>query len=143
MAVVRRQRAPRAADGEACNMSRNSCKARALCLERHARTNKRGGIYMICSCGCGLPFNPATTKWRADHGARHAEGGKETADNLWPILESCDRIKAAKDTSEVAKGKRAGAKHFGVERKSGFRRPPDGMEYDWKRGGYRRAGSDD
>lgn len=121
---------------------RNSKKAREIVLATHAKVNKRGGIFLECHC-CGFPFNPATTKWRADHIRRHAEGGEESAANLWPILESCDRIKAANDTSEIAKGKRAGAKHFGVERKSGFRKPPSGMEYDWRRGGYRRAGSDD
>ena len=112
---------------------RNSEKARTICFETH-RQEDAGGIYMVCHC-CDTSFNPATTKWRADHIRRHAEGGKETPENLWPIIEAHDAGpggKAAKDNSAVAKGKAWAKKHYGISQKSGFRKPPLGMEYDWK-----------
>lgn len=99
---------------------------------------------MKCSCGCGVEFNPAQEKWRADHGARWAEGGKDVPENLWPILTSCDAGidgKAAEDTRQVAKGKRVRDKHFGIKQKSGFYKPP-GMKYDWKQGRYRKDDDD-
>jgi hypothetical protein len=126
--------------------SRNSEKVREICLVTHVKMNKRGGIYLICSCGCGLSFNLVTMKWRADHGACYVEGGKETVENLWPIMERCDAGKdgkAVKDTREIVYGKRAGKKHFGVRRTgSGFRQPPPGMKFDWKEGRYRRETDD-
>jgi len=106
---------------------RNSVRARRICFDTHKKIDEQGHVYMVCSCGCKARFNPATTKWRADHGARHAEGGKEVAENLWPIIEACDAGKggkAAKDTTAVAKGKRWAEKHYGIQRKSGFRKPP-------------------
>lgn len=101
--------------------SRDSVKARRICFDTHKRVDADGHVYMVCSCGCGQPFNPATTPWRADHGARWAEGGKDTPENLAPILLSCDAGKggkAAKDTKEVAKGKRWKDKHYGIAKSS-------------------------
>lgn len=100
-------------------MSRNSVKARRICFETHKKVDASGRVYMICSCGCFQSFNPATTRWRADHAARWAEDGKDTPENLYPILEAHDAgkgNKAAKDTKEVAKGKRVAAKHYGIKR---------------------------
>lgn len=115
-------------------MSRNSNKARGLVLDTHLQHDQMGA-FMICHC-CGLRFDPATRRWRADHIRRHAEGGEESAENLWPILESCDvgkDGKAADDTREVAKGKRVRANHYGVrEKRNGFRKPPPGYN-PWTR----------
>ena len=114
-------------------MSRNSTKARQICLDTHLKTDAMGE-YMICHVS-GVRFNPRITKWRADHIRRHAEGGEDTPSNLWPILESADAGpdgKAAQDTSEIAKGKRVRKKLYGVERKSGFRKPPPGYN-SWTR----------
>lgn len=102
-------------------MNRNSVKARRICFETHKKQDENGRVYMVCSCGCDTKFNPATTPWRADHGARWAEGGRDTPENLSPILVSCDAGaggKAARDTKEVAKGKRVAAKHYGVKKRS-------------------------
>ena len=102
-------------------MNRNSVRARRICFETHKKVDASGRVYMICSCGCSRSFNPATTPWRADHAARWAEGGQDTPQNLSPILVSCDAGKggkAAKDTREVAKGKRVKDKHWGIKKSS-------------------------
>ena len=105
---------------------RNSVRARRICFETHRKQDDGGTYYMVCSCGCGQRFNPATTRWRADHGARWGEGGRDVPENLWPIIEAHDAgkgNKAAKDTKEVAKGKRMGEKHYGVSKGAKKGRP--------------------
>lgn len=117
--------------------SRNSERARTICFRTHAKEDEHGW-FMICSCGCGNKFYPADTAWRADHGRRWAQGGKDTPDNLWPIITKHDQGadgKAADDTKWVAKGKRNFAKHHGIKQSSrpmmgskasGFKRKMDG-----------------
>ena len=92
---------------------RDSTKARRICFDTHKKTDDRG-VHMICHLhGCRI--DPIRTRWRADHIRRHAEGGLETAENLWPICEICDREdKAPDDTSEVAKGKRVYEQNYGI-----------------------------
>jgi hypothetical protein len=117
---------------------RNSVEARRICFNTHRREDKMG-IFLVCH-ECGGRISPATEPWRADHIHRHAEGGKETAGNLWPIHTRCDSGpdgKAARDTSAVAKGKRVMEKHFHIREKKGFYKPK-GAKYDWARGGYRK-----
>lgn len=85
---------------------RDSAKCRRLCFNRHRKQDKMG-IHLICYvCGCRIDAIRESSKWRADHIARHAEDGPDTEDNLWPICLDCDSVKAPHDTSEVAKGKR-------------------------------------
>lgn len=120
-------------------MTRNSTKARRICFEAH-KIESDGFIFLRCHV-CKHELDPVREKWRADHIRRHAEGGEDTAENLYPICMDCDGGvggKAADDTIQVAKGKRNRDKHFGIKQKTGFRKPPPGMKYDWKRGGYRR-----
>jgi hypothetical protein len=116
---------------------RNSVKARRICFDTHRREDQMG-IYLTCHW-CGGRIRPAIESWRADHSERHAEGGAESAENLWPIHTRCDsgpEGKAARDTREVAKGKRVMEKHFHIREKgNSFRRPP-GVKFDWKRGRY-------
>lgn len=103
-------------------MTRNSQRDREICLDAHLKHDAMGP-YMICHRS-GVRFNPATTRWRADHIRRHAHGGESTGENLWPILESEDagpNGKAAQDTREIAKGKRMRKAHFGVKKRGGFR----------------------
>jgi hypothetical protein len=93
---------------------------------------------MICHIS-KLRIHPMKDEWRADHIKRFAEGGDGSPENLWPILKKYDvgvDGKAAKDTREVAKGKRVRDKAFGIKRKSGFRRAPPGMRFDWTAGRY-------
>lgn len=124
-------------------MNRDSTKARRICWDTHKFTGPLGRPVMECSWCKGTIDPVAGDKWRADHIRRHAEGGEETADNLWPIHESCDREhKAPNDTREVAKGKRMGNKHFGIERRK-KRWKPAGMTWSWSERRYVRAGSED
>jgi hypothetical protein len=63
--------------------------------------------------------------------AWRAVGGGETAENLWPAHEACHAAKSRKDASEVAKGKRVAAKHYGIRRSA---RPMAGSRTSkWKR----------
>lgn len=117
-------------------MNRNSVKARRLCIERHAY-KRDGSEFMRCHCGCGVEFNIATTAWRADHNVLHSSGGKETADNLYPIRTKCDlEWKAPADNREAKKATRIREKNLGIRRAkgrpmmgsraSGFKRKMDG-----------------
>lgn len=108
-------------------MKRNSEKARRICVDTHAWFNLLGRKCMSCHV-CGGTIELLSTKpngWRADHIQRHAEGGKETAENIWPICLDCDTGtdgKAADDTRAVAHGKRMANRHDGVKiRGRGFR----------------------
>ena len=122
-------------------MTRNSTKARRICVDTHAWFNNLGRKCLTCHV-CKGTIDLVATKpdqWRADHVIRHAEGGKETASNLFPICITCDtgtEGKAAEDTRTVAKGKRNADRHFGITRGTGFRKPPAGMKYDWSAGRY-------
>lgn len=114
--------------------ARNSTKARRICFRAHSELDADGKRYMLCHI-CAKRIDPARDEWRADHIRRWSEGGTDTAGNLWPICIPCDEWKAPKDTREVAKGKRAEEKHYGVKRParpmpgsraSGWRKRMDG-----------------
>ena len=123
---------------------RDSTKARRICFDAHRFTGPLGRPVMKCHY-CDSLIDPIRDQWRADHIRRHAEGGEDTAENLWPIHLTCDvQHKAPNDTREVAKGKRASNKHFGIERKrSSFRKKPPGAKFDWATGRYVMADRDE
>lgn len=100
-------------------MARNSTKARRLCIERHAYDRDDVSL-MRCHCGCDVEFDPSTTAWRADHNILHSSGGKEVADNLYPIRVKCDlEWKAADDNREAKKATRIMEKNLGIRRPKG------------------------
>lgn len=103
---------------------RDSAKARRICVEAHHWHNLLGRKCLTCHvCKRAIDLHKEPTAWRADHIRRHAEGGEDTAENLWPICLECDcgtEGKAADDTRTVAKGKRIQDKADGVRRKSSF-----------------------
>lgn len=115
-------------------MTRNSTKARRICFDTHKKQDAQG-IHMICHY-CKQRIDPVRDEWRADHIRRHAEGGEESAENLWPIHTVCDLThKAPQDTREVAKGKRYRDKYYGIRqsknpmpgsKRSGWKRKMDG-----------------
>lgn len=114
---------------------RDSRRARGICLKTHGMYDRLGRLYMVCHCGCKQTIDPARQRWRADHSARWSDGGRDTPQNLWPILEACDAGKdgkAAKDTKIIAHGKRASAKMYGYRKAKG--RPLPGT----KRSGLRK-----
>jgi 5-methylcytosine-specific restriction protein A len=101
---------------------RNSQRARRICRETHEREDHLGRRYMICHCGCKAIIWPTVSQWRADHVRRWAEGGRDTADNLRPILVRCDAGKdgkAARDAKIIAHGKRASHRHYGGSKRKG------------------------
>ena len=116
-------------------MSRNSTRARRICVDTHKRQDAMG-LYMICHvCKSRLNLTPPTTEFHADHIRRYAEGGEDTPENLWPICIPCHKPKSAKDTTEVAKGKRYSEKHYGIRqsknpmpgsKRSGWKKRLDG-----------------
>lgn len=110
-------------------MNRNSVRARRICFETHRKQDPMG-VYMLCHL-CKQRISPGRDNWEADHIARHAEGGGETAENLWPAHEACHAAKSRKDASEVAKGKRVAAKHYGIKRSA--RPMPGSKASKWKR----------
>ena len=107
-----------------------------MCLEAHS-FEWNGQRHLKCHV-CALLINPATRPWHADHIRRYAEGGEDTPDNVFPICVPCHRAKSAKDTSEIAKGKRVYKRHFGVKRSKGFAKPK-GAKWDWSQGRYVRG----
>jgi hypothetical protein len=117
-------------------MTRNSTRARRICVDTHAWFNLLGRKCLTCHV-CGSTIDLVATKpheWRADHIRRHAEGGEETAENLWPICIGCDTGsdgKAADDTRAVAKGKRVADKADGVRVKKPW--PKRQNAWGWNR----------
>lgn len=111
----------------AADRHRNSTKARRICFEHHRQFDEAGRAFMICCCGrglrpsCGQRIDPVRDPWRADHGIKPwSEGGEDTPENLFPVLERCDREKSApEDASRIAKNKRIHDRHYGIKRSSG------------------------
>lgn len=106
--------------------ARNSTRARRICFDAHKWVNPLSGRTMLTChvCKTWIDVLKDPTAWRADHIRRHAEGGEDTPENLFPICLDCDTGedgKAAQDTRDVAHGKRASNKHFGIERKRPWR----------------------
>lgn len=116
-------------------MTRNSTKARRICVDTHAWFNLLGRKCLTCHvCSRTIELLKEPQGWRADHIKRHAEGGGETAENLWPICLDCDTGtdgKAADDTRAVAKGKRMADKHDGVKVKRPW--PKRQNQWGWGR----------
>lgn len=115
--------------------TRDSTKARRICFDAHKTYDHLGRVRLICHLNKCV-IDPVRDKWRADHIRRFADDGEDTAENLFPICERCDRDeKAPADTTAVAKGRRQGERHYGVKRPTGFRRPK-GAKFDWSLGRY-------
>lgn len=118
---------------------RDSVRARRICFDTHKQRDEMG-VFLRCY-RCDRRIDPVrqSKDWRADHHPkRWADGGEDTPDNLKPICIWCDSGsdgKAAQDTREVAKRKRISEKHFGIRRKTGFRKPL-GAKFDWSQGRY-------
>lgn len=66
----------------------------------------------------------AGEKWQADHRIAIVNGGRNSEDNLWPVLEAPHRVKTAEDVALKAKIARTRAKHLGIHPKSGLSKHP-------------------
>lgn len=69
---------------------RNSTRARRICWNTHKTVHVGTGEQVMICHECKQYIDPIRDQWRADHIVRHAEGGEDTPDNLWPIHISCD-----------------------------------------------------
>ncbi len=89
-------------------------------FDAHKKVDERGCIFLICHI-CGGKINPGREKWEADHMIARAFGGTEGA----PVHVACHREKTSKDdVPAIAKSKRVRDKHFGVKKRSAFKKPP-------------------
>ena len=111
----------------------SSKKLRRVCFEANIRTDPEGGVFMVCHI-CGCQIWPTIDKWECEHVMRRCLSGDDSAENLKPAHVKCHRVKTSADVSENAKGKRVSDKVLGIERKSGWRRPPG--KFNWKAGRY-------
>jgi len=114
-------------------MSRDSAKCRRIVVDAHAIKNPAGRRLLQCHvCGGWIDVLKEPKRWRADHIRRYAEGGADTADNLFAICIECDGGvdgKAADDTREVAKGKRVRDSHDGIRKsRRPMRKAPEGWD---------------
>ena len=101
--------------------TRNSAKARRICFEAHRHDGPLGPKrYLTCHvCKCEIDTVCNKSGWHADHIRRWADDGEDTDENVWPICPECHAPKSANDTTEIAKGKRQGANHYGLREKRG------------------------
>lgn len=123
----------------------NSTKVRRECFEKHRYTDPVSGrVMMDCYlCGGAIDVALSTTKnsphsWEAEHTSPHFFGGEDVK----PAHTTCHKVKTASDQGDIAKSKRIRDKRFGIVRKQGFRKPPEGYEYSWKARKYIRIGEE-
>lgn len=122
----------------------SSTKLRRQCFDANKYQDALTGRIMLTCHLCGLPIDPVREDWEAEHVVRRAASNDDSVANLKPAHVSCHAVKTAQDVRENAKGKRASAKHFGIERKrSSFRKKPAGAKFDWSQGRYVMAGDDE
>lgn len=131
-------------------MSRpSSTKIRRECFERNRYTDPVSGRVMMDCYLCGVAIDVALSAtrnsphaWEAEHVIRRVLSKDDSPSNILPAHVSCHKPKTARDTTENSKGKRVHDKHYGITRKQGFRKPPEGYEYSWKAKRYVRIGED-
>ena len=112
----------------------SSTKIRRICFDDNKREDENGRVYMICHI-CNGPIWPSKgDAWEAEHVMRRCLSNDDSAANLRPAHVKCHKVKTAADVSENAKGKRVSDKVLGIERKSGWRRPPG--KFNWRSGRY-------
>lgn len=103
------------------NRRPSSTKLRRECFDRNKFTDPLSGRIMLTCHICGLAFNPATTKWEAEHVSRRALKGDDSPSNILPAHKAdCHSEKTRKDISENAKGIRVHDRHFNIKQSSGF-----------------------
>lgn len=103
--------------------SNSSDLCRRLCLERHMQQDRQG-FFMACHvCGGRIDCVKKSKSWQADHHpVPVANGGEDVAENIQPLCIVCATSKNADDWRNIAHGRRAADKHFGVKQSKGWRR---------------------
>jgi len=108
---------------------------------RLAAWNRCGGHCEKCTAKITAANGPP----QYDHIVPDAVGGPATLDNCQTLCKTCHNTKTHEaDVPQIAKTKRVMVNRVNaVERRSGFRKPPAGFKYDWKRGGLKKEAQDD
>lgn len=112
----------------------NSTKVRRECFDRNKFTDPVSGRVLMTCYLCGLPIDPIRQKWDAEHVVRRVLSNDDGPGNVLPAHVECHKPKTADDIREHSKGVRTRDKHFGIVRKQGFRKVPEGYAYSWKAG---------
>jgi 5-methylcytosine-specific restriction endonuclease McrA len=73
-------------------------------------------------------------KWDVEHVRPLALGGADDQSNMRPAHKDCHKTKTKADAASWSKAKRVKAKHLGIKKPGGFRKPPPGFKYDWRVG---------
>jgi 5-methylcytosine-specific restriction endonuclease McrA len=93
-----------------------------------------GPLYGLSAERCNAPLGYGV---EFDHYLLAANGGDNSLENCRAVCKACHRHKTSKhDTPLAAKTVRQRDKNDGIKKRSSFRKPPEGYEYDWKRGRY-------
>ena len=71
-------------------------------------------------------------KWDVEHVRPLALDGADDAANMRPAHKDCHATKTKADAASWSKAKRIKAKHLGIRKPGGFRKPPPGYNY-WTR----------
>ena len=99
----------------------SSTKTRRECFDRCKWTDPVTGRIMLTCHICGLPLDPARTKWEAEHVKRRALNGDDSPANILPAHEEgCHEEKTKADIRDNAKGKRVSDRHYNIKQSSGF-----------------------
>lgn len=107
---------------------------RAKCFEENKRVDEIGELFLDCHICGGRIWPGRGEAWEAEHCIPHANGGRL----VLPAHKRCHADKTRVDISEIAKGKRVYARHFGIKRSKGFYRNPNLVRVGF--GKYRRSG---
>ena len=81
---------------------------------------------------CGLKIDGVREDWIVEHIRALVLGGADSDDNCAPAHETCRRVKDKADVRSAAKAKRMKARHLGIKKPGGFRKPPPGYN-PWTR----------
>jgi 5-methylcytosine-specific restriction endonuclease McrA len=117
----------------------NSTKVRRECFDAHKWIHPVTGRIMLTCHICKGQIDPAREKWDAEHTIRRVLSDDDSPTNVLPAHEACHDVKTKTDITENSKGKRVRDKHYGIVRKQGFRKPPEGYVFDWRAKRYVKA----
>lgn len=103
--------------------SGSSEACRRMCLDTHLQQDKLGWFMTCHVCGGRIDAVRKPKTWQADHWPKPvAVGGEDLPENLQPLCIVCATSKNAEDWRNIAHGRRASDKHFGVKQSKGWGR---------------------
>ena len=96
----------------------------------------------ICECGCGVAIRTGDGP-EYDHIIEDTIAGGNGLENCRVMRKRCHAAKTAERRPEIDKTRRGFEKRIGARERRSKLRKPSGYIYDWSRGRYSRARSDD